>query len=101
MTLASQGPLSQTALGARIGMDPRNLVAVLDFLEQEGLVNRDKDTSDRRRHGVRLTWRGTGMLAKLRRVGAVLEREMLSPLDEFERMTLHRLLMKLLVGVKG
>src|SRR5579863_1382225 len=100
MTLASEGRLSQTALGARIGMDPRNLVGVLDFLGQQGLVNRDNDTSDRRRHGVRLTSRGTGMLAKLRRVGAALEREMLSPLDESEVMNLHRLLMKLLVGVE-
>ena len=101
MTLASEGPLSQTALGARIGMDPRNLVGVLDFLEQQGLVNRDKDSRDRRRHGVQLTSRGAGMLAKLRRVGAVLEKKMLSPLDASERMILHRLLMKLLAGVEG
>ena len=96
MTLAAVGSASQRQLGRAIGVDPRNLVLLLDQLEERGLIVRAADPSDRRRHSVRLTPAGEAALGELRRVGAEAEDELLAPLDERERQRLRRLLVKLL-----
>jgi DNA-binding MarR family transcriptional regulator len=96
MTLAALGSVSQRRLGQAIGIDPRNLVQVIDQLEEQGLVERAADPGDRRRHAVRLTPAGQAALGELRRVGAEAEASLLAPLDERERARLQRLLLKLL-----
>jgi len=99
MTLATLGSLSQRRLGQAIGIDPRNLVQVIDQLEEQGLVERAADPGDRRRHAVRLTQAGQAALEDLRRVGAEAEASLLAPLDEREQARLQRLLLKLLSGI--
>src|SRR5207237_936970 len=82
---AAVGAASQRQLGRAIGVDPRNLVLLIDQLEERGLVERAADLGDRRRHAVRLTPAGEAALGELRRVGAEAEDELLAPLDERER----------------
>jgi DNA-binding MarR family transcriptional regulator len=96
MALAELGPISQRSLSDVIGADPRNVVGLVDLLEERGLLERGRDPDDRRRHGVRLTAAGVDTLTRLRRVGAAVEEEFLSALDEAERTRLHELLLKLL-----
>src|SRR5215471_3671033 len=89
MTLGNVPTASQRQLGEAIGVDPRNLVAVIDELEGRGLLQRTLETGDRRRHAVRLTAAGRAKLAELRRNGEAAERDLLVALDAQERRQLH------------
>jgi MarR family transcriptional regulator, lower aerobic nicotinate degradation pathway regulator len=100
LTLHGAGTTSQRQLGEYVGIDPRNLVAILDVLEERQLVERVPDPADRRRSGVRLTERGAELASELRLMGDSLEREFFSSLSPAERDTLHRLLLKLYRGIE-
>src|ERR1700730_17902043 len=65
MSLAHRGQLSQQQLSRAVGVDPRNLVAVLDLLEEQQLIDRRPDPDDRRRHAVGLTPAGQRLLEEL------------------------------------
>jgi DNA-binding MarR family transcriptional regulator len=100
MTLGFMNKASQRQLGDLIGVDPRNLVDVIDHLEERKLVERDVDAGDRRRHAVRLTPAGHQALAELKRAGEGAEDELLGALNAREREQLRRLLVKLLPAVR-
>lgn len=95
---ASEGPLSQQRLGERIGLDRTTIVAIVDGLEEAGLVERRRDPDDRRAYALEVTRRGSAWLERvaveLRRV----EDEFLTPLAPAERRILIELLQRLLVG---
>jgi len=95
MILGSAGATTQRQLAGAVGVDPRNLVPILDDLEARGLVVRDDHPVDRRRHAVRLTPAGKAKLVRLGEVGAAAELELLRPLDAAERKRLQALLRKL------
>ena len=95
MTLATSGPMSQQSLARAIGVDPRNVVPIIDLLEERGLLERGADGDDRRRHRVGLTNGGRAWLERLRETGERLEQEMLGGLAEPERIALRSLLGKL------
>ncbi len=95
MGLAKLGETHQRQLTTIIGVDPRNAVGVIDALTERGLVERDVDPADRRRHLIRLTAQGRLVLAELQRAGDAIEDDMLSGLDPGERRALHALLLKL------
>ncbi len=99
MVVADLDGSSQQELGRSLGIDPRNLVGVVDVLEQRGLVERAQHPDDRRRHVVRLTISGRDFLSQLRQAGEELELQLLTDLDAAERSALHRLLLKLLPQV--
>ena len=103
MILGHVESIGQNELGNLTGIDPRNLVPVLDVLEERGLARRETDPADRRRHAVRLTPAGRQLLAKLQQSGATAEAELLRGLDIKQRGDLHQLLLKLLptVSAKG
>jgi DNA-binding MarR family transcriptional regulator len=46
--IASQGPLSPSALARRAGLHPATITGILDRLERGGWVTRERDPSDRR-----------------------------------------------------
>ena len=96
MILGAGAGGTQRDIAAAAGIDPRNLVPILDDLEARELVVRDEHPADRRRHTVRLSPAGKARLARLRDVGAEAEREMLRPLSAAERKQLQSLLRKLL-----
>jgi MarR family transcriptional regulator, lower aerobic nicotinate degradation pathway regulator len=93
--LQEAGSLSQQQLGAALGIDPSNLVGLLDALEADGLIVRSRDPGDRRRHLVAVTAAGHKRLAQARRAVAESEQNLLAPLDASERAQLHGLLKRM------
>src|SRR4051812_49112884 len=53
--VAEAGPLSQREISDLIGLDPSDLVGAIDIVERAGLVERQPDPEDRRRHAVMVT----------------------------------------------
>ncbi len=96
MLLGGIGEMTQRELGDAAGIDPRNLVPILDDVEERGLLSRGEHRTDRRRHAVRLTPAGKAHLARLAKVGADAEASLLEPLSSSERKQLRALLSRLL-----
>ena len=96
MILGAAGSATQRQLAEAVGIDPRNLVPILDDLQVRGLITRDANPADRRRHAVKLSASGRTRLARLAQVGAEAERRMLKPLSAADRQHLGSLLAKLL-----
>ncbi len=88
---------TQSTIASALGLDPSRLVALLDSLEQRGLIVRQRDPHDRRRHVVSITADGGRELLRLREMIGVLEEEFFAPLEDAERHELHELLTRLAV----
>ena len=86
---------TQGTIADALGVDPSRMVAVLDALEERGLVERRRDPHDRRRHTVSITSEGKRQLARLRAIARQLNEELLAPLAPEDRETFHRLLVRL------
>src|SRR5258707_13215210 len=67
--LGASGGLSQQELSTRLGIHPSRLVAILDVLEEQRLVERRSNTDDRRQYALHLTKKGEGTLNEIGRVG--------------------------------
>lgn len=96
MILGGTGSATQRQLGDAVGIDPRNLVPILDDLQERGFITRDAHPADRRRHAVKLSPSGRAKLGRLAAVGTAAELQLLEPLSAAERKQLGRLLAKLL-----
>ena len=95
LALAEGGHETQGAIADALGYDRGQLVGLLDELEERGLVERRRDTNDRRRHLVQMTADGKRKLRRLRALARELEDDFLAPLGDAEREQLHGLLLKL------
>jgi MarR family transcriptional regulator, lower aerobic nicotinate degradation pathway regulator len=95
--LAEGAHQAQATIAETVGLDPSRLVALLDSLEERGLIVRERDPHDRRRHVVSITATGKRELARLREMVRKLEDEYLSCLDAESRKALHGVLQKLAV----
>jgi DNA-binding MarR family transcriptional regulator len=81
MTLATGEPASQQEAAQRLGVDRTTMVALLDVLEDKGLVARRPDAADRRRNVVELTAAGTATVRDGGKAAAEAERRFLAPLS--------------------
>lgn len=91
-TIGSLQPVSQRDVSEAAGIDPSDLVGLLDVLEDGGLVARERDPEDRRRNLLRLTDDGERAHARLLEVIDAAMADTLAPLDEGERALLLDLL---------
>jgi DNA-binding MarR family transcriptional regulator len=92
MALAETGPVCQQFLAGVIGIDPRNIVPILDSLEARGLVSRETDPADRRRRVIDLTPAGQRIVAELSALGEQTERELLASVPPADQESLRRIL---------
>ncbi|HEX4834472.1 MAG TPA: MarR family winged helix-turn-helix transcriptional regulator [Trebonia sp.] len=99
--LHERGPLGQQALGELLTLDPSNVVGLLNELEERGLIARDRDPADRRRHIVSLSPAGREELAASGELFAEVEDIVLAALTPAERATLHDLLSRAVCGTEA
>jgi DNA-binding MarR family transcriptional regulator len=86
---------TQATFADALALDPSRLVALLDSLEERGLIVRQRDPQDRRRHVVSITAAGERELSHLREISRRLEDEFFAPLDAEDRQTFQELLARL------
>ena len=86
---------SQRGLADALGMHAPRLVALIDELEDRGLVARDRDPDDRRNYAITLTDEGSRALAELAGVAREHELAITAALDNDERGQLLALLRRL------
>jgi DNA-binding MarR family transcriptional regulator len=93
--LRGHGPTAQQVLAERLCMDASSTVGLLNYLEDNRLVTRGRDRTDRRRALIELTVEGEQALSEVDRVLQCVEDQLMSGLDQAERTTLRGLLAKL------
>lgn len=86
---------SQQALAERLALPPSRMVAIVDSLEEAGLLERRPAPDDRRVRALHLTARGRRVLARATDVALAHEAKLCEELDEEERERLIDLLQKL------
>ena len=86
---------SQQALADQLGVVPSKIVSLVDGLEDRGLLERRRGTSDRRHYALHLTERGTQTLADIREVAVHHEDDITAALDDAERRKLIQLLQRI------
>jgi len=87
--LRDHGELSQQSLCGRLHVDPTNLVAILNELEQRGFATRRRDPQDRRRHIVEVSKKGLAVIEKSSKVMDEVEKDLLEGLEPSDREQLE------------
>ena len=91
--LHDRGALTQRELGTLMDVDPSILVTLLNPLEADGYLSRERDADDRRRHVVTITRRGKQQLDRAAQAQRDAEDELFARLSKAQRAQLRRLLL--------
>jgi DNA-binding MarR family transcriptional regulator len=91
------GPSSQGEVARRLGVDRTTMVALIDDLQDKGLVLRRQDRDDRRKNAVELTDAGRRVLREADQAADEVERTFLAPLTAGEAEQFRRALQALVV----
>ncbi len=86
---------SQQALAHRLQIPKSRMVAIVDELEQRGLLERRADPGDRRVHALHLTAEGRKLLRRAFEIAMRYEERVGAPLDVEERRQLLDLLARI------
>jgi DNA-binding MarR family transcriptional regulator len=89
---------SQQALAERLAVPASRMVALVDHLEDAGLVERRADPADRRVRGLYLTRKGRGALERASKIAIDYETRLCAGINREEREQLIDLLQKLQEG---
>jgi DNA-binding MarR family transcriptional regulator len=92
--LRERGPSAQQTLVELLGVDATNLVAILNSLDDAGLIERRRDRTDRRRAIIALSPNGERLLANLDRALDEIDDKVFAQLTTTERQTLNALLVQ-------
>ncbi|MEU4995814.1 MarR family winged helix-turn-helix transcriptional regulator [Streptomyces sp. NPDC021622] len=98
--VADQGPVAQAALGRSIQLDPKDLVGVINDLQDAGLVLRAPDPTDRRKNAITITEDGERTLDRCAEAARRANNELLAPLSATERKQFLALLTRI-SGIEG
>lgn len=98
--LRDLGERAQSQMSEALGMDATGIVALLNDLESQGLIERRRAARDRRRHNVVITDAGCRRLAEVHRAIAGLEQRIFG-LTAHESTMLYQLLQKATASAAG
>jgi DNA-binding MarR family transcriptional regulator len=90
--------LSQRALADRLGAVPSRVVPLIDSLQDRGLVERERSSTDRRTYELRLSAEGRRVLHQLHGIAEAHEAELLASLTDGQRAQLRDLLAQLVAA---
>ncbi|MEU9312165.1 MarR family transcriptional regulator [Streptomyces sp. NPDC048256] len=93
-------PVAQADLGRSVGLDPKDLVGILNDLQLAGLAVREPDPNDRRKNAVSLTEEGRRLLRRCERAAREANDVLLAPLSAAERDHLMGMLIRI-SGTEG
>ena len=93
--IGSNPGASQSTIAKAIGVERSTMVAVIDGLEERGLVDRRVSKTDKRSYALRLTEEGAALTASLRKRVRDHERRIVSGLSGEEKRTLIGLLRRI------
>lgn len=94
LTVGGERP-SQRELGEFLRLDPSQVVALVDDLQDRGLVVREPDPADRRTRVIVATEAGQALFRRAQRATRAAERELHANLDDEERWALTRVLRRI------
>lgn len=93
--IAGNSGSSQQQLAARLGLLPSRVVSFIDDLEERGLVQRERSTTDRRQYALQLTQDGQAMMRRIGELARDHERNLCLALNESEQTQLTDLLRRI------
>ena len=101
--LAENEGQSQQAIGDLIGLNPTQMVFLVDELEGRGFVERRRNPADRRSYALYLTSAGRDMLSRVQEAGRIHQARLGASLSETEQEQLTELLRRIAVdqGITG
>jgi MarR family transcriptional regulator, lower aerobic nicotinate degradation pathway regulator len=91
-------PIAQADLARTVGIDPKDMVAILNALQAEGLVTRTPAPSDRRKNAIAVTEAGEHRLTRQQPLVDAATDALLDPLTPAERITFTALLTRVVEG---
>jgi MarR family transcriptional regulator, lower aerobic nicotinate degradation pathway regulator len=99
--LRDEGPKSQQEIGEQLSIDRTTMVEIVDELERQGIVRRERSPHDRRSYAVTLTPNGKAKQKRASEAFDAAAKEFFSPLNAAEQEKLAAMLKRLILRGAG